>query len=479
MRCHIRRRAVGVILGCGLLPALAAAPVADPLTNYALLNSTDTGRSLMRELPRATTTRAALQVVFPDLAKSFGVRPTILGSYEDQRDHKSAFVSFAVQINGQPYKGFVTTKLRDPGAIVFVVYGKQNATKAQWAALTARPDTAAKTTAAPAPQDDLKTKMAAVPLTPYSFPDGTGAIGLAQGWTTRAQTQSNLLLTGPADQKVRMALGGVIYTPNSMLAQRGQADALNAAVAPYGDNAADVLTNIIKANSAVSRHRGGPTVELDKIIKVTDIQSRNQGGHAAQIIYDNTITTQGQAKQYRILIQFDASPPRNGTWGYYVSLQLIAPRETFEKDLPVMMAQAFSLSENADAIMAKSRREIDTANRQADAQRAAADKAAQANYAHTKSVEDASAAQSKAWADIDNDETKRLRTATDFDETIRGIRTVEDTQTGEKTSVDLGNVHDIVDKLNEHDPGRYKEIPLRDEVYPLPGHENDPDYLQR
>ena len=54
-----------------------------------------------------------------------------------------------------------------------------------------------------------------------------------------------------------------------------------------------------------------------------------------------------------------------------------------------------------------------------------------------------------------------------FDELIRGYRTVEDTQTGEKRSMDLGNVDKIVDDLNEHDPGRYREIPLRDEVDPL------------
>jgi hypothetical protein len=58
------------------------------------------------------------------------------------------------------------------------------------------------------------------------------------------------------------------------------------------------------------------------------------------------------------------------------------------------------------------------------------------------------------------------RSFADFDEVIRGYRTVEDTRTGDRTSVDLGNVHDIVEKLNERDPGRYKEIPLRDEMYP-------------
>jgi hypothetical protein len=481
----LHRQANPLGAGAPAVQAVPAAPLEDPLAKYAVLNSTDSGRSLLRELPDAKSTTGVLRVVFPDLARSFGVRPTISGSYEDGRDHKSVYVSFNVQIQGQAYKGFVTVKLRDSGAVAFVVYGKQNATRAEWAALTARPDVktsdvkTAPDTGAPK-ERDMKAEMAAVPLKTYALPDGTCSIGLARGWTTQSQTESNLLLTGPADQKVRMAMNGVVYVPNSPMIIRGKTTAFNQAVGPNADNAADVLINLTKATNTLSVRHGGPAVELDKIEKVTDIKSQNPGGHAAQIVYDITVTTHGESKKYGVLIQFDASAVRNGgTWGYYIPLQLIAPKETFEKDLPVMMAQAFSLSENAAVIGAKSRREIDAAQRQAESQREANDRVAQANYDHTRAVEDASAAQSKHWADIDNDETKRQRTATDFDETIRGIRTVEDTQTGEKTSVDLGNVHDIVDKLNEQDPGRYKEIPLRDEVYPLPGHENDPDYLQR
>jgi len=66
----------------------------------------------------------------------------------------------------------------------------------------------------------------------------------------------------------------------------------------------------------------------------------------------------------------------------------------------------------------------------------------------------------------------RERSAIDFDEVIRGERTVQDTQTGERTSVNLGNVNEIVDKLNERDPGRYIQIPLRDEMAPLPAPSN-------
>ena len=52
----------------------------------------------------------------------------------------------------------------------------------------------------------------------------------------------------------------------------------------------------------------------------------------------------------------------------------------------------------------------------------------------------------------------------DFDEVIRGYRTVEDTQTGERREVDLGWSTKIVEKMNEKEGyDRYKEIPLRNQ----------------
>ncbi len=58
------------------------------------------------------------------------------------------------------------------------------------------------------------------------------------------------------------------------------------------------------------------------------------------------------------------------------------------------------------------------------------------------------------------------RSNADFDEVIRGYRTVYDTETGDRASADLGNVNEIVNALNERDPGRYGN-PLRDEEFPL------------
>ncbi len=192
-------------------PATApAAQTGDALANYIVINANDAGKSLARELPGAKSTNAALQATFPDLARYFGGRPKILGAYEDGREHTSAFVSFSARINDQAIKGFVTAKLRDTGAVVFVVFGKADCTHAEWAALTAHPER------------DIKAEMAQVPLKPYTFPDRTGAIGLAEGWTTNAQTESNLVVTGPAGQKIRMAFGGTFYTPEAAAQCRAQ-----------------------------------------------------------------------------------------------------------------------------------------------------------------------------------------------------------------------------------------------------------------
>jgi hypothetical protein len=47
------------------------------------------------------------------------------------------------------------------------------------------------------------------------------------------------------------------------------------------------------------------------------------------------------------------------------------------------------------------------------------------------------------------------------DEGIRGYRKVYDTQTGQEADVNLGDVNGVVNALNEADPGRYVQVPLR------------------
>ena len=119
-----------------------------------------------------------------------------------------------------------------------------------------------------------------------------------------------------------------------------------------------------------------------------------------------------------------------------------------------MLAIATSLKTDPEAVQRATSRAIDAQNQ---------------NF---QAMQRAHATQQAAFDDylksVQRNSLIRERSAIDFDEVIRGYRTVEDTRTGYRSSVDLGNVDQIVDRLNEHDPGRYIQIPLRDEMAPLP-----------
>jgi hypothetical protein len=67
-------------------------------------------------------------------------------------------------------------------------------------------------------------------------------------------------------------------------------------------------------------------------------------------------------------------------------------------------------------------------------------------------------------------ELQRSRHAADFNESILGTRTVYDTVTGQSGYANLTDVNGVVDSLNQAalDPNRFVQIPLRDQLYPLP-----------
>ena len=134
--------------------------------------------------------------------------------------------------------------------------------------------------------------------------------------------------------------------------------------------------------------------------------------------------------------------------------QLAAPDATFDADLPVMVAIAQSLKTNSRAVQQATGRAIDASNR------------------FTQSALAANAERQAAFDDylhaVQRNSTLQSRAVDDWSEAFRGSRTVEDTQTGERHSVNLGRVDAIVDELNRQDPGRYIQIPLRDELDPLP-----------
>jgi hypothetical protein len=208
----------------------------------------------------------------------------------------------------------------------------------------------------------------------------------------------------------------------------------------------------------MSQRRGGPTVKLDKILEEPKpAQAGFPNGQASTVYFAVTRTTGGVPTRYRARAQIETWVVGQGAWSMYFS-ELAAPDTSFDKDWPMMFAIAQSLKTDPQAVQRATGRAI------------------QAQNQNFQAMQKAHATQVAAFDDYMKSQQRnsliRDRSAADFDEVIRGQRTVQDTRTGERTSVNLGNVNEIVDKLNEHDPDRYIQIPLRDEFYPLPNRSN-------
>jgi hypothetical protein len=314
-------------------------------------------------------------------------------------------------------------------------------------------------------------KPADVKMEAYSFPDGTGSVGLPDGWKTSAPTCIHgVPIQGPDGQRVTIGKNFNVCTPDSfavqtqlqLIARAKQMGLrppppLKIFVAPYS-GPVDALKNVFPQLNQMSRLAGGPGVALDKIMESKAIKPNISNGQAAVVYYAFTRITPGQAAPCRALARmetYQVGGPRSGTWAIYWT-ELSAPDATFDKDLPVMLAIVFSLKEDPRAIQTAVNQAIAADNRFTDA-------VLRANAQRQRAFDD-------YLKDVQHNQLIRNRSVDDFDEVIRGVRTVKDTQTDERRSVDLGNVHGIVDELNKGNPGRYVQIPLRDESDPLPNH---------
>ncbi len=474
----------------------APQPGTGALANYTILKTTDYGKSMTRNFSAQTTARQVVRATVPDLVAFFGQRPRLVGVFQDQRDRKSACVFFSESLGGQPVKGISVIKVTDDATREWVVFCQANAPRGEAMKLLAlhKPSQPAVETSAgstgpdagggavdagslpanpptnPPPNDSSPAPTAPtassggsnppsippadVKLQTYNFPDGTGSVGVPDGWTCTSQTIGNCVVKGPADQTVGLDLSAIVDVPNGQslrLLQMGHGDLSRALIGPFSPDPATALKNLIEAINRIAQAHGGPTNTVDEIVNQKPIPGGPSApnSHAAIIEMKSTRTTNGVAKKFHSVQQFCVYSLNGGqdTWSYFGS-QVNAPEETFKQDFPVMNAIVISLKENAAGIKAKGAAE----QRQADQIVAQTNQMVAATNANIAHMQQQQLESDKSFADVD--------------EGIRGYRKVYDTQTGEESDVNLGDVNGVVNALNEADPGRYVQVPLRDEVQP-------------
>jgi hypothetical protein len=456
-------------------PSAAAAPISAAAPDgYSTAAATAAGRAWVTQKQGITAVGDAIGATVADLSKFLGNNPTISGAFEDSKDNQSGGASFTATAGGQPIKGLIICQLANNTAKISVTYALASATPADWAAL----NTAART---PPPDPAI----AAVHLTEFDFPDGTGSIGVADGWHVNSNSLVDPLnVTGPGGQTIGGGASIPIQSPDSTLVKQreqmqAQSDAqwralgqqprpplpmpwIIAPLSPPDQALPVVFPQIYQMN--LRQHR--PTAQIDTITSVQDVPPVRKGCPAQILEYGVTRTTvDGVSSHYKCKVQWESDPVSSaaaggpqGGWMLFTARSFSAPDATYDQDMITMQAMFRSMKMNWPQYMKVQNARFQAqlqANNQAF-QQSIADQQKQ-NEARQEEFDE----QNDQWAAQEN---AKSRAADDWIEYAGGYRTVIDTQTGEGAQVDLSNVTGIVSALNTSadDPNRYVQIPLRD-----------------
>lgn len=454
-------------------PAVQAAGVP---AGYTLAQRSVVGQSMTATKAGVASVQDALADAVGDITPMFDARPVVIGAYEDAQTHRTGGAMFTATLEGKPVRGMISAQIAEGndqiGAKVAVLYANADATAADIKALTAPPpianqqavanpqaDAAPAAPAKPKSNEELAAAMAAVPLKRYDFPDGTGSIGVAEGWQINSQSALDCnYIQGPAGQHV--AIGA---TFNPALPTARLAGMPGVLVMPF-DDPQPTLQRLIPILSQQSQAAGGPAMKLEKIFDTQPVPPTRPGERGEILNYLITYTANGKSMQTRNNARVVCMPPNQADlWLLYI-VEMSAPVESWDTDVVTMLAMMKSRFENVAVCQ-----QVDAQRQQAIIQQG------EANRARLKAMFDAGQARHAAqMASFDaynkNWETNQNRVARgndDFVELMRGTRTVVDTQTNTKWDNDLTNVDAVVNGLNAGQPGRFVQVPFRDEMDPV------------
>jgi hypothetical protein len=487
-------------LGLGAAPAENGAPA-----GYTVEVSTGSGESLVTQKPNIASVKAALEATLPDLAGYFGQRPAIGSAYQNAKDTSSGGATFSSTLHGHAVRGIISVKLQDGGAKIAIVFGRADAPKGEWEKLMTAPVQQASTTAPAKAGQGGGTPAANVALTEYDYPDGTGSIGLPEGWTTQAQSAAGgVAIKGPANQVIFVHNAVTVQTPDSpMVLGQQRADAQLAEmnrrlaqrnqppftpkpvppmlVAPPADPI-DAIQVLMPQFSKRSAFLNGPTTTFGKFISTKEVPSNLPNAKSAIADYTISQTLNGQSASLRVQAELSTCPLGKTAWMSLAHYSIQAPEATFKHDQPIMMAIVKSEKVDVAKVGQVSLQRNQQLYQAGQQMLGAQQKQAQAindmykqNAATQQRIHDAQQQQTQAGYDAHNaqfrnDQLQRSRRAADFNESIIGTRTIYDTVTGESGYANLTDVNGVVDSLNKAalDPNRFVQIPLRDQLYPLP-----------
>jgi hypothetical protein len=184
-----------------------------------------------------------------------------------------------------------------------------------------------------APASPAANAKHAIPLQPYTAPDGSASAGVPAGWKVTQGGGTAIIMAGPQGEIV--ALGNTVIAHNGafVLGQKGPAPA--ALSMPYSATLAQKLTMLLQQGAAL---QGQPNPQVVGT-SATPAQKSPVLGQCAKFAFNfNGKTAQGQLAPLKAMAYYCSLPPDRAGLYKNIMISAQAPVATAAQSAPTALA---------------------------------------------------------------------------------------------------------------------------------------------
>jgi hypothetical protein len=373
------------------------------------------GGLLLAKFQRASSAIQTLNHGFQETARFFDGRPRVVAGVADARDQE-AEAAFRVSKGNVPLVGAAFAVIESGTATFVMAFDTANTFPQSFPRLLQIAGLSGGSGGqCPPPARNWRT-------VPYF--DGSGQIALPEGWQLTAAHQGVARAEGPQG----IVESGITFSAISRAgaAQRAQfgLPTLVLVVDPT-----DVPSALIGVWTAVVRQGMIPPFRIRRVIESVPVPSQGTIPMQAAFVHYE-IEHEGMLKRVLALVHM-AAIDADGQWLYFES-HVVTPASCLGQNLPTL----FQIWTSAQVSPQEFQRRLNAA------------------------MSSLSEAHEMHWQGMRNRSKQEDDMRVAWRQQHIGVSVVEDTRTGTRSTVNHGHSTELVNRLNEQDPGRYREIPL-------------------
>ena len=406
------------------------------------------GQIVYGPLAGQSSLQGAMATMLRNVHDHFGDRPAIDGFYQARGTNSVAtfFTLTAKSPAGKRIRGMVIVSLAKPGQTAdgAIMYDDADRFAKTWSAMMRQlnqvwhrdhpqPAQSSQPGGASAPPHAVQ------PLHQTVFPDGSGTVGLPDGWRITGSNHGSVWADGPNGESVALAVIRHMIDPNNQfMLGNGRRVPAGSAISPCCD--------LLRAWLASAQLPGGSAPSFHMIS--SSMMQPGQGGSGGVVIVGELDNHDGKGPlRTKLQLSKLGGAPGSGTWDMMV-FRLSVPTRLADQEGPTLAAIGSSLRQDARAIRMEGDAETRAINERAESGRKAQSKIDEAHYQSNR--------------DIDATRTEQAKRNQAFDNYLLDQTVVQYNETGEHGTTGYATANWLVTQF----PNQFQYVPTKDFVKP-------------